>query len=414
MLLTANERKKPFSGEILRVLHVMKELPYPPNDGFRADMWDRVRTMSRLGYSIHALVMAPKEPVEQHRLTVLRSLVERLDFVERSPMRRSLATFVPTLVSRNNTLATLPLSAQYDITLAETEHVLPIFSNPQLRTKLRVLRVHNSEAKYMWELAQTEERFGWKLFFSLEALRFLPFVKSAHRSVDSVWFISQSECQNFMRDGALADATASWLPPSLTLGPIPERPAVRSKRVLFVGGLKNPLNREGIRWYLKEVHPRLTADPDYELIIAGNAEGSSSAYLLARQAMREEGCTVHLNVADLDPLYDSCALIINPMRRGSGVKVKTIHAIQRRIPLVTTSVGVEGTGFADKEHVRVADEPEAFAAAVKDLLNHPELAEKMSTSAYGYLIRHYDSDKNIETLLQSLLAPSAARELALT
>lgn len=375
-------------------------------------MWDRIRAMSRLGYSIHALVMAPKEPVDEHSLAEMRSLVERLDFVERWPMRRSLATFVPTLVSRNNTLAILPLSEQYDITLAETEHVLPIFSNPQLRTRLRVLRVHNNESKYMWELAQTEERFGWKLFFSLEALRFLPFVKSAHRSVDSVWFISQRECQNFMRGRPLADARATWLPPSLTLGSIPERRAVRSKRVLFVGGLKNPLNREGIRWYLKEVHPRLTADPDYELIIAGNADGSSSAHLLARQAMGEERCTVHLNVADLGPLYDSCALIINPMRRGSGVKLKTIHAIQHRTPLVTTSVGVEGTGFADKEHVRVADAPEAFAAAVMDLLNNPELGEKMANLAYQYLIRHYDSSKNIERLLESLLAPVAAREQA--
>src|SRR6202040_4430750 len=97
----------------------------------------------------------------------------------------------------------------------------------------------------------------------------------------------------------------------------------RSKRVLFVGGLKNPLNREGVRWYLKEVHPRLIPHPGYEFIIAGNAAGSPAAFELARQARKEKRCTVHLDVADLDALYDSCGLMINPMRRGSGVKLKT-------------------------------------------------------------------------------------------
>lgn len=396
----------------MKVLHVMKHFPYPPNDGCKADVWGRIQAMNRLGYSIHALVMAPKEPIEQHRLAAMRQFVERLDFVERWPMRRSLVTFVPVLVSRNNTLASVPLNEQYDITLGESDYVFPIFNNPKLQTKLRILRVHNNESKYMWELAQTEESFRWKLFFSIEALRFLPFIKSHRRRVDSMWFISQQESENFLRDCPLSDCTASWLPPALTLGKMPDRGKVCCKRVLFVGGLKNPLNRDGIRWYLKKVHPRLTADPDYELVIAGNAEGAPAAQSFARQAMREQRCKVYLNVADLDPLYDSCALIINPMRRGSGVKVKTVHAVQRRIPVVTTSVGVEGTGFCDKQHVRVADSPETFADNIMDILNNHELGERMANRAYQYLIRHYDSANNIERLLESLLAPKVASELA--
>lgn len=393
---------------MLRVLHAMKSLPYPPCDGFGADVWGRIQTMNRLGCSIHALVMAPKKPVDQDSLAAMRSVVDRLDFVERWPTWRSLTTFEPTLVSRNYTLASVPLNQPYDLTLAETEYMFPIFSNPQLQTRLRVLRVHNSESKYMWELARTEESLTWKLFFFIEALRFLPFVKSAHRRVDSVWFISQDEWQDSARGHRPANARVAWLPPSLTPGSISERYAARSKRVLCVGGLKNPLNREGIRWYLSKVHPRLIADPDYELIIAGNAAGSPSAHLLAQQAMGETQCTVHLNVRDLDPLYDSCALMVNPMQRGSGVKLKTVHAIQRRIPLVTTSVGLEGTGFADKEHVRVADSPEAFAASVMELLNAPELGGRMADLAYQYLVRHYDSDKNIQRLLESMVAPVAA------
>jgi glycosyltransferase involved in cell wall biosynthesis len=368
--------------------------------------------MRRLGYAIHLLVMSPKGQVDEMALAELRSLVGRVDFVERSPMRRSLATSAPTLVSRNSSLADVSLSDEYDMTLAESEHVMPIFDNPRLRTRLRVLRVHNHESKYMWELARSDERPGWKVFFALEALRYRRFARTAYRKLDAVWFISRHEYERFNLDQLAPRASAAWLPPAVTLEGRPERTGPGSRRVLFLGGLKNPLNRDGVRWYLKEVHPLLTEDRNYELVIAGNAEGSHAAHLLAREACRMGRCAVHLNLGNLGPLYDGCAVIINPMRRGSGVKMKTIHAIQHRIPLVTTSVGAEGSGFADKEHIRVADEPNAFADAIRDILDSPARGDAMADRAYQYLTAHYDSDKNIKRLLSSLLAPPITAERA--
>jgi len=344
----------------------------------------------------------PPEKVDEGILDQIRKEVVRIDFVDKAPILSSLVGLTPTLVARNRTLARVNLDQTYDLTLAESEHALPIFDNPTLRTKQKVLRMHNNEIKYMMEIAHTEEKPLWKGFFVLESMRYRWLAGRVPVKVDAMWFISEKERELFVRKYPSSRVTTAWLPPSLQSD---VKPAVRSEpshRVLFVGGLKNPLNREGVRWYLKEVHPRLLADPEYSMVIAGSAMGSQEADQLVLAARELERCSVYADLDDLGPLYDECAVIVNPMRQGSGVKLKTVHAIQQGIPLVTTSVGAEGAGFQDLKHIRVADEPQGFAAAIREILQNPSEARAMADLAYAHLSETYDSDKNIGQLLATL------------
>jgi len=366
--------------------------------------------MRRLGYFLHVLVTMREGEVDEASLAKLRSTVDRVDLVERTPKFQSFATLKPTLIASNNSLANFPLSGEYDLTLAESEHVTPIFDNPLLRTRIRVLRVHNNERKYMWELARANKGPNWKLFFAAETLRYHLLGDKQYKKLDALWFISKIEFETYSRSQLAQKVQPMWLPPSLNLKNMPRRTRSDSKRVLFVGGLANPLNQEGIRWYLSKVHPNLKSFPDYEFVIAGSAGKSESARLLALEADGIDRCSVQLDIENLNPLYDSCALLINPMRNGSGVKMKTVHAVQHNIPLVTTTVGAEGSGLVDREHIRVADEPEEFLSAVSDLLSNPAMGDSMSDRAYRYLAANYNSDENIERLLNLLLGPSTKAE----
>lgn len=386
----------------MNVLHVMSEFPCPPDNGVRADIWVRLRAMARLGYSIDTVVMRQKLLPDAHHVAELRSLVKELQFVERQPLRKCLASVDPTAVARNKALAELPLHRQYDVTLAEGDDTSPIFENPRLQTKLRVLRVHNDETTYLKEIAKTEETFLRRQFCRLEALRFALFSRSAYNRVDSLWFISQNEYQKFTRTQPAAAAKAVWLPPAIAFGDEPKRCATISKRVLFVASFHVSLNREALRWYLKEVHVRLTRDPGYELVVAGSTNGRPSAHRFVDEIKRETRCNVHVDVEDLISFYNDCAVFVNPMQRGAGVKVKNVHAIERGIPVVTTSIGNDGSGFIDKEHVRVADTPSDFASAITELLNNYRSGEQMAARAYGYLKAFYDCDANIHRLLANL------------
>jgi glycosyltransferase involved in cell wall biosynthesis len=51
------------------------------------------------------------------------------------------------------------------------------------------------------------------------------------------------------------------------------------------------------------------------------------------------------------------------------------------LPVVTTSMGAEGMGLIDGEHVLIADSPAAFARAVVRLYTDDLLWERMSLNA---------------------------------
>jgi glycosyltransferase involved in cell wall biosynthesis len=139
------------------------------------------------------------------------------------------------------------------------------------------------------------------------------------------------------------------------------------------------------------------------LVVAGSTSGRASAHLFVKELQQQRRCSVHVDVGDLTALYNGCAVFINPMQRGTGLKIKNINAIERRVPVVTTSVGNDGSGFRDKEHVRVADTPTEFGSAVDELLKDECLSKQMTTRAYCYLTRHYNSEANLQRLLRGLI-----------
>lgn len=151
--------------------------------------------------------------------------------------------------------------------------------------------------------------------------------------------------------------------PVVTLGHLVEarvarRPSNARPRVGFVGS-GNGLNRQALGQYIAAAEKDLSAGL-YDLVVAGAvAEGLPEA----------PGVIPLGRLDQLDGVYASLDLAINPMAQGTGLKIKTIEALQHGVPLVSTACGFEGLGAGEAEH-RLAD-AEAVAACVARLVRNP-------------------------------------------
>jgi glycosyltransferase involved in cell wall biosynthesis len=85
--------------------------------------------------------------------------------------------------------------------------------------------------------------------------------------------------------------------------------------------------------------------------------------------------------ADLRPLYRAAAVVLVPVVSGGGVRVKLLDAAARSAPVVSTTLGLEGTTLVPGEDLLVGDTPEAFAAAVAAALADPEAARGRAANA---------------------------------
>jgi glycosyltransferase involved in cell wall biosynthesis len=113
-----------------------------------------------------------------------------------------------------------------------------------------------------------------------------------------------------------------------------------SKNIVTLGTLHYPPNADGIRWFAEEVFPLVNEqDPDATLTIIGKNPPPDFYQL---QEKHPEAIEVTGYVQDLTPYFEQAALMVIAVRAGGGMRVRILEAFAQGMPVVTTTVGLEG------------------------------------------------------------------------
>lgn len=136
--------------------------------------------------------------------------------------------------------------------------------------------------------------------------------------------------------------------------------APQAGNVLFVGAFDRIENSEAALWLLDEIWPRVHAQfPNASLTLAG----ANPTAAMSTAALRRSEVEITGYVPDLAELYRRASIVVVPLRQGAGVKFKTVMALLWGVPMVSTSVGVEGVPMPEP-FALVADDAEEFADLV--------------------------------------------------
>ncbi len=136
----------------------------------------------------------------------------------------------------------------------------------------------------------------------------------------------------------------------------------------------NKQNEHGCAWFLAEVWPRvLERLPNAMLEVHGP---------LSRRAVCHGSRVLARGIAaDLASVYADATVCINPIRAGSGLKIKSVEAMSHARALVTTSVGADGLLPSMADACVVADDAAVFADACVELLANPARAAELGRRA---------------------------------
>lgn len=141
----------------------------------------------------------------------------------------------------------------------------------------------------------------------------------------------------------------------------------------FLGSYDHPPNGDAVRHFCAAIWPRVAAAlpaARFEIVGAG-----AQRMMAAVQAERIVPVGF---VPDLAAVFDRIRVSVAPLRFGAGMKGKIVTSLAHGVPVVTTSIGAEGIGLRHEHDALIADEPDAFAAAVVRLYTSPDLWEALS------------------------------------
>jgi len=167
--------------------------------------------------------------------------------------------------------------------------------------------------------------------------------------------------------------------------------------LVFIGGCNHAPNLDAMRWIAAEILPALrSAFPGITVHLLGDMPDA------VRRELAQPGLACHGRVVELTPWLDGCLASIAPLRFGAGVKGKINMAMSHGVPVIATSIAVEGMQLRDGIDVLVAQAPTDFVAAVARLREDPELWAQLAVNGMAN-VREYFSPAAATAALQRAL-----------
>ncbi len=240
-----------------------------------------------------------------------------------------------------------------------------------------VLFQHNVETTIFERHAEHAKTPLHRWFYAMQARRMHDYEARVCRESAHVIAVSPVDAQR-MREmfgiTHVSDVATGVDVESLTHPGTTERPT----DFVFVGSMDWLPNIDGMLWFADEILPILRRHkPNCTVSIVGRRPDARLVALAAADPL----ITVTGTVDDVRPHLWGSRVSVLPLRVGGGTRMKVYEAMAAGIPMVSTSVGMEGLACVPGRDLLVGDTAEAFAAHCLTLLDNETLGNTLAASA---------------------------------
>ncbi len=171
----------------------------------------------------------------------------------------------------------------------------------------------------------------------------------------------------------------------------------KEKRILFIGDFKWIQNRDAVEWMLKQIWPKINSELrtpasrgeqnlELKLWIVGRSIPDSIKKLTDdRNVLFDENAPM-----ETLEIFKQADILLSPIRVGGGTSFKILEAMASRVPVVTTSLGIEGIDARSGDDVLIADSPEGLANHTIRLLEDEEKYLRLAKNARELIEKKYD------------------------
>jgi glycosyltransferase involved in cell wall biosynthesis len=170
----------------------------------------------------------------------------------------------------------------------------------------------------------------------------------------------------------------------------------------LIGTAAWPPTEQAVRRLVRRIWPLVRRRvPEARLVVAGRGTASLSGPASA------PGIDFVGEVPSAPGFFSGLSLLLFPLERGSGMKVKVLESIASGLPVVTTPAGAEGIDAGDG--IAVESEDERLAAAAAQILSDDYERRERGAAARAAFERRYSPRPATEPLVGLYERMAAAR-----
>jgi len=399
----------------MRIFFLSQIIPWPLDAGPKIKTWNVLKHLKASGYEVWFISFV--RPEEEKYVGPVKELCDQSFFV---PLRRSRIKDVfyfirsritgrPFLVERDRQKKMVDLSRNilsknnFDVLHADqltmTQFIYPLNDNENnIDLKVqgkRVFDAHNATWKIL-KRAADDSRGPIKWLYLDETRRLIQFEKDLILNFDHTFAVSEADRKSFTdlfskEDFSSVNQKISVIPIGIDTDYLSRNHDQGSKKkynLLTIGSLNYPPNADGIRWFLRDVYPLMVTQlPEVFLWVIGK-NPPEDFFEIEKHYPNNIKITGY--VEDLTAYFHESSLAIIPVRVGGGMRVRILECFAKRIPVLTTTVGIEGIDANKDQEVFVEDDPVQFALKAVEILEKEELKNVVIENALQLVRQKYD------------------------
>ncbi len=392
----------------MRILQISNKAPYPPNDGSSIAVYNMAKGFINNGAEVHLLTIntlkhykkeneIPQDFLEQsHYIAVdrdtavtpvgaLMNLFSRESFfVSRFVFKEFEGTIIEKLKAH-----------QFDVVHLEGLFVAPYIPIIRKHSKAKItIRTHNVEHLIWDRLIENEKSAVKRKYLSIQNARLKKLELQILKEADGIVTITDYDKKIFEQLGIKTKAVVS--PTGIVLDRYAiNRSITKTNSVFHLASMDWMPNTEAVDWFLEKVWAKyLNKENNLQFTLAGRFMPDS--YL----KQSEGNLKVIGSIDDNIQFYNEHEIMMVPLQSGSGMRIKIIEGMAMGKVIVSTSIGAEGIPVTHNQNIIIADTPEDFAKAIKNLSTNQELKTEIGNNARKFIEDNFENTKLIAELLK--------------
>ncbi len=341
------------------LLHIVSfDIPYPANYGGVIVIFNQIKALHAQGVKVilHCYQYGDRTPQPE-----LANYCHEIYYYKRSRSLFYQFSLLPFIMRTRQSSALLKrLRKDQHPILFEGMHTAGLIWHPSLRSRQKLLRMHNIEWQYYESLSELTPATAplEKAYYFSESIKLQRIEPKVLLHADEIIAISGTDEAYYRALKANTHYIPAFHPNTLV-----ESQPGRGEYVLFHGKLSVPDNEIAAIWLIEEVF----AEFDIPFVIAGMAPSERLRELVAQHDHIR--LVENPDEAEMNNLLAKAQVNLLVSSQSSGVKLKLINALFRGRFCIVNDHIVRGTGLAKLCYVR--NSAAAMRQTIEALINVP-------------------------------------------
>ncbi|MFN0217111.1 MAG: hypothetical protein ACKVT2_22875 [Saprospiraceae bacterium] len=368
------------------VLHIVSfDIPYPANYGGVIVIFNQIKALHAQGVKVilHCYQYGDRTPQSE-----LARYCHDIYYYKRSRSLFYQLSFLPFIMRTRQSSALLKrLRKDRHPILFEGIHTAGLIWHSSLRSRQKLLRMHNVEWQYYESLAELTPPTAplEKAYYFTESIKLQRIEPKVVLHADEIITISGTDEAYYRALKANTHYIPAFHPNTLV-----ESQLGRGEYVLFHGKLSVPDNDLAAIWLIEEVFTTF----DVPFVIAGMAPSDRLRDLVAQH--EHIRLVENPDEAEMNKLLANAQINLLVSNQSSGIKLKLINALFRGRFCIVNDHIVRGTGLAKLCYVR--NSAAAIRQTIEALINVPFEQGKINERR-SILEREFSNAENAKKLI---------------